>query len=985
MSKLKVSIVEPPEFLVILKALLFGFLLSSAFQVGLSSGSGLYTYFQTFNSCLSVIFIMAVAFISITYLHTRGMFRNINLIVKSRRIDLFVFFLVGIIINLNLMPLVESIQTKIKLMDSFWPLMFIVTVITAMTSVIARKEDKPINIKGNAIYATDEEITDKNQDLLSINEHAKMFAESVVESGAVAGLVYGVDGPWGVGKSSFINLAQKYWDQYEELIVCRFEPLRYANESDLSEKLIKEVTAEIQKSVFAPEFKPVANRYTRLVKGKADISFFGFKISLQSNNETLDDLIADIDAVLKRVGRRLIIVIDDLDRLDHKTINNVLFSTRRTFKLSQATYILCYDTEVLVGEDFSVSGSREFLEKFVTIKTSLFVDSVSLRNFLKEGWQIDSEQMSFVPADTLDKLASLLDELSKILDSDKASKYLPLVGNLRKVKRIINALVLMKIETSSLNNTDFSKKDLLILVLLHLNYPGVFRQIYAEETGGRQGLFSLKRPSYDNDKFENHEGFDGYVEKQDEIATFLLQELFKAEKLELDTPSNIEEEVKSSRACFNYDKSRNLEKFLQLIVRYTKPEAQDTFILYKTAFENLKSGVSLSEILAEDDFQTESSHDKFWRLVTNRCFDLEREQVNWVLDYLVNTLVDYSSISSDDRPMRRRSIYSIVRILDIVSWRSKDSNRQNNSPENVEEIALRIFGEGEFEENGIIEKLTEKKRGVLGWYDLLLFRLTCCADRQGQVHEITKALIYNQDNKAENTGIVSILTILEMRKISQVITSRFIQEFVKPKINFYEQVSELDQASFKGKYSQTIDNECVAGQIERERTLLASFVMYQLVNPNEPNGTGVGCGFYDLEGKEDEQGIAKIINDYVFQFCFSPYVERNNVIFFLDHCLSHLSSSFFDYEDNDRFKPTKKGVLGGFSKPPLVKYWSIHKDLIKQIASEHNERKVFTHNYTAFYSEDLEDIYTVLDELENELKDDINQKVENPESDQSGP
>ena len=79
-------------------------------------------------------------------------------------------------------------------------------------------------------------------------------------------------------------------------------------------------------------------------------------------------MLDDIVDVLRRIGRRVIVVIDDLDRLDPKTVNNVLFATRRTFKLSQATYVLCYDTEVLAGEKEEGSRAREFLEKFVTVK-----------------------------------------------------------------------------------------------------------------------------------------------------------------------------------------------------------------------------------------------------------------------------------------------------------------------------------------------------------------------------------------------------------------------------------------------------------------------------------------------------------------------------------------------------------------------------------------------------------------------------------------
>jgi hypothetical protein len=85
-----------------------------------------------------------------------------------------------------------------------------------------------------------------------------------------------------------------------------------------------------------------------------------------------------------------------------------------------------------------------------------------------------------------------------------AAKYLPLVGDLRKVKRFVNAMLLMQLERSDLGRTDFNKRDLINLILLHLNYPGLFRCIYAEETEGRCGTFSVRR-EYEEHGFQVQE------------------------------------------------------------------------------------------------------------------------------------------------------------------------------------------------------------------------------------------------------------------------------------------------------------------------------------------------------------------------------------------------------------------------------------------------------------------------------------------------
>ncbi|MDO6533859.1 P-loop NTPase fold protein [Alteromonas stellipolaris] len=970
----KSDAVAPPELLIILKSLFLGLVVGISVKLGVALGKSLTPLTTDLNKWIFGAICTVVLCYVVVYSLKRGAARTAAMLVNSRRLDLLIFVLLGVVIEHLVGTWSEPYYKEIESLNSMWVLLALVIVITGMSSVVFRKSEVKIEARERLSFALDDEVTEPADDLLDVHEHAKSFAESVIENGCVAGLVYGIDGPWGIGKSSFINLAQKVWDEHEDLIVCRFEPLRYANEQDLSERLIREVTAEIQKSVFAPEFRPVANRYTRLIKGKAGLSLFGIKFSFQPSNETVEDLITDIDAVLKRVGRRLIIVIDDLDRLDHKTINSVLFSTRRTFKLSQATYVLSYDTELLVGNDNSVISSREFLEKFVSIKYSLFVEKSFLRRFLTDGWKNDAQQLSFVPSDTLDQLAGLLAELSKILDSEIAPRYLPLVGNLRKIKRIINAMVSMRIESSSLNSTDFNKRDLLNLILLQLNYPGIFRRVYAEETDKQQGLFSIRVDDYKSGVFNNHPDFYRYMEdisKDDSTGHFLLEELFDVKNLDLGSPDNVDIEVKSSRACFNSLGNRNLEDYLRLIVRFVKPEAKDTYILYKNAFDKIKGGKAIKDVLNLPSFQTEETHDKFWRVLTNNCYDLKKPQADNVITYLIDNLADYASISLDDRPMRIRSVYTLVRILDRVGWRKEDDNQRVNSAENVEEIAWRIFGEGPYAGHGIIDIFTNPARGVLGWFDLILLRLTCCADRSGQLYEVSKALIYNQDKSAKTTGQVDKLTIFEMRKLSQVIAKKFIETYVDTEINFYKEVDKLNFNDLKGKLLNIPNADEFTDRVKIEKSLIASFIIYQLVNSKHPTGSGVGFGYYDLNGVEDNKEISARINDYVFNVCFSPAIDKTNVIYFLDHCLSHLSHSFFSYGGNDGYVPTKTEILGGLDEVCFVKYWTENKLVIKEVAAQNQDREVYTSNYIAFYNEDLEPVFETLDELEEELSTNV--------------
>jgi hypothetical protein len=847
-----------PELPVFAKSLVTGFIGAEVWRATFYIGANFAQTLSETALWAKTVGILTGLLLCLTYAVNRGAHVAAARMGRSFRFDLLVAIGVGIWTNELASPWLAKAHAALKNADPNWaPAVLLLLGAVLVSPLVQQYWRRPKRTTPQLHFIGDEEIVDEKDDLLASEAQAKSFAETILASGAHPGLVFGVDGPWGVGKTSFINLAERYWASAEDrAIVCRFEPLRYAAEPDLADRLIRDLSTAIQRKVFAPEFRPAVSRYSRLIKGKADVSFLGFKLSLEPSQETVDELLDDIDEVLRRIGRRVIIVIDDLDRLDAKTTNNVLFATRRTFKLSQATYVLCYDTEILAGSKEEGSRAREFLEKFVTVKLSLFVDSSSIRDFLRRDWQRAENQLGLIPSDTMLKLGAVLNELADILDGDLAAKYLPLVGDLRKVKRFVNAMLLMQLDRSDLGRTDFNKRDLINLMLLHLNYPGLFRRIYAEETEGRCGTFSVRR-EYGKHEFKNSAEFSTLMVEQQGAAGFLLTQLFDVKTLELGVRSDVEEGVLASRACFNQYSFRNLEAYLKLIVRFATPEPRETFVLYQEAVERVQKGASIASVLTLPDFlleRGEHAHDQFWRVLVNQSHDFTSAVADDAIDTLVDYLPRYSAIANDDRGLRQRSIYSLLRLLDRAGWGRTSGRRLPNTAENVIEIAWRIFGERSYEGKGLLQRLVGSDRGVLGWNDLMLFRLQCSADRQGQLYNLHSALILLQDGSAATTGLVSKLALMGMRRLSQEVFALFKRTYIDPRRNFLSEVSDAPVEAFLGEASSQLGQQAsrddqseqgapsLAQRVSSARFVVKSFVFYQLSNPLPPNGSGVAAG-----------------------------------------------------------------------------------------------------------------------------------------------
>lgn len=971
-----------PELLVFARLLATGFVGAEVWRVAFYLGSNFAPTLSGVALWAKTSGILAGALLCLTYAVKRSALVAAARMGRSLRIDLLIAVGIGIWTNELASPWLAKAHAAIKNADPQWaPAVFLLLCAVLLSPLVQQYWPRPKRMTPQLYFIADEEIGDEKEDLLANESQAKSFAETVLASGAHPGIVFGIDGPWGVGKTSFINLAERYWACAEDrAIVCRFEPLRYASEPDLADRLIRDLSAAIQRKVFAPEFRPAASRYSRLIKGKADLSFLGFKLSLEPSQETVDELLDDIDEVLRRIGRRVIIVIDDLDRLDAKTTNNVLFATRRTFKLSQATYVLCYDTEILAGSKEDGSRAREFLEKFVTVKLSLFVDSSSIRDFLRRDWQRAENHLGSIPSDTMVKLGAVLNELADILDGELAAKYLPLVGDLRKVKRFVNAMLLMQIEKSDLGRTDFNKRDLINLMLLHLNYPGLFRRIYAEETEGRCGIFSVRR-EYGKPDFNNSADFLELVKEHPGASGFLLKQLFEVTTLKLGARSYVDEAVLASRACFNHDSFRNLEGYLKLIVRFATPEPQETFVLYQEAVERVRRGAPITSILTSPDFRLElgeNAHDQFWRVLVNQSHDFTSAVAEDAIDTLVDYLPRYSAVANDGQGLRQRSIYSLLRLLDRAGWGRTSGRRLPNTVENVIEIAWRIFGERSYEGKGLLQRLAGSDRGVLGWNDLMLFRLQCSADRQGQLYNLHSALVLHQDGSAATTGLVSNLALMGMRGLSQEVFALFKRTYIDPQRNFFSEVSDAPVDAFLGEVSSQLgphasrDDQSEQGaasldqRVSSTRSVVKSFVIYQLSNPLRPNGSGVGCGHYDECGASDGGCIARLMNEYAFGVCFNPDIHEDNVFYFLDHCLSHLSNSFFSGRDEEGYFASKAELPGGLDPKEMGRYWNQHRELIRQQVQHLDERYVVTSNYVASYRKDLAGVFAVLDELADE-------------------
>lgn len=276
------------------------------------------------------------------------------------------------------------------------------------------------------IYNADRPLTDRSQDELGLADVADTVAARILALRPASGLVVGIESPWGMGKTTFLNFLVEKLEVAPSTIVVKFSPWLV----DDRDALLRELFTEISRSLEGAEkrqsyrwdlaeshqrratarrirqFTRLAERL-RAVPQAPHLSWFkdlfnlplareagavtGFLIStaaaLKPNEETLRELRDDIAARLALLKRKIVVVVDDIDRLEVAEAREVFRLVRAVADFPNTTYLVAFDREPL-GFDEGREGdiARSYLDKIVQVPLSLpRPEPVDLRRILSRA------------------------------------------------------------------------------------------------------------------------------------------------------------------------------------------------------------------------------------------------------------------------------------------------------------------------------------------------------------------------------------------------------------------------------------------------------------------------------------------------------------------------------------------------------------------------------------------------------------------------
>lgn len=222
------------------------------------------------------------------------------------------------------------------------------------------------------IYNSDKPIFAKAQDRFNRNKFSNRIADTITKRNDNDGLVIGLYGIWGEGKSSVLNMIEEELNTNDEVLIVKFNPWRFKDEDALILNFLKNISEVLNR-----ELNTKTEKFVDFLKKYGSVtSIFNFDLSKLGENFSdtqLEDLKNRVNDFLKESDKKIVVIIDDIDRLDKQELFSLFKLIKLTGDFSKTYYILSFDDEMVasaIGERFA-EGNRNsghnFLEKIIQV------------------------------------------------------------------------------------------------------------------------------------------------------------------------------------------------------------------------------------------------------------------------------------------------------------------------------------------------------------------------------------------------------------------------------------------------------------------------------------------------------------------------------------------------------------------------------------------------------------------------------------------
>ncbi len=353
-------------------------------------------------------------------------------------------------------------------------------------------------------YSTDRPIGSFRQDEFGREEFAKKIAQVLLSKSIKESYSIGLYAPWGYGKTSVLGLIEEKLGS--KAIIVKYNPWAYSDQESMARGLLIQLASTVIDEIPEDEreltrpmkvlkkipkagslidkktghgalslketFRNLIGQYSELT-GAVNTNA-GKGVAAVSNlisRDTLDDVRRRVEAIIKKCNKRVIVIIDDVDRLDKDEIFQLFKLVKIVTNFDGVTYLIAFD-DITVSKSLNSRFSdgkdeeagRKYIEKIIQIPLHLpLIERETLDKRVLEG--IDSCLSDFrieINDDDVYRFRGAYDDyIAHHIDTP------------RMVNRYINSLKF----TLPMVENEVNMADLLLIESIRLVFPEIYNKL----------------------------------------------------------------------------------------------------------------------------------------------------------------------------------------------------------------------------------------------------------------------------------------------------------------------------------------------------------------------------------------------------------------------------------------------------------------------------------------------------------------------------
>ena len=233
--------------------------------------------------------------------------------------------------------------------------------------------------------SADRPCNDPKDDLFGHAPFARHLAKTIRCHRGGDGLVIALHGPWGSGKTTILNYVCHYLEaekteDADPPVVVHFNPWWFSGREDLAQTFLRQLQAALPaknaklKRVgdLLGEYGEDLGRAVDLIGvtcGSGGMAGRILEWMFKRRPRDVPALKARIADALREAKVRILVIIDDIDRLDHDEVRQLFAVIKALADFPFVTYLLAFDREAAVQaieRDSGLPGAR-YLEKIIQV------------------------------------------------------------------------------------------------------------------------------------------------------------------------------------------------------------------------------------------------------------------------------------------------------------------------------------------------------------------------------------------------------------------------------------------------------------------------------------------------------------------------------------------------------------------------------------------------------------------------------------------